>query len=211
MVGFFGFLKNPHFNSCFIKPSILDLVALLFTYFILAVPLITLAYLLSGTFEISHKEMVADFPERLIRGILLAPLIEETLFRLIYVFNKRNLGIIILTSAGLIVFFLFRDNISKLIVFGSIALISCFLLLFFRRSSDFFNSHFRFFFYSIALVFTILHIFNFNGITGPMTFLFLLFVLPQFVLGIILGYIRVTYGFIYAVLFHAIVNLPVLI
>jgi len=189
----------------------MDLVALLFTYLILAVPFMTLAYLLSGTFEITQKELVANFPERLLRGVLLAPLIEETLFRLIYVYNKRNLGIILLTSVGLIVFFLFRESISKLIIFGSTALTAGILLLFFQKSRDFFNEHFRFFFYSIALAFAVLHIFNFTGITGPVTFLTLFFVLPQFVLGIILGYARVTYGFIYAVLIHALVNLPVLI
>jgi hypothetical protein len=204
-------MKNPHCSTVFTKPSIIDLGALLFTYFILAVPLMTLAYLLSGTFEITHKELDAGFTERLMRGIILAPLIEETLFRLIYVFNKRNLGIMLLTSVGLLVFFLFRENIAKLIIFASTALIICILLLSFNRSRDFFNKHFRFFFYSIALLFALLHIFNFTGVTGPVTFLAVFFVLPQLVLGIILGYVRLTYGFIYAVLFHAVVNLPVLL
>jgi hypothetical protein len=208
---FFGFLKNPDHKAGFIKPSLMDLFTLLVTYFILAVPLMTLAYLLSGTFEITHKELDANFAERLIRGILLAPLIEETLFRLIYVFNKRNLGLILLTSIALTVFFLFRDNIAKQIIFAASALTACILLLVFSRSREFFNNHFRFFFYSIAFAFAILHIFNFNGITGPITLLSLFFVLPQLVLGIILGYVRLTYGFIYAVLFHAVVNLPVLI
>ena len=68
----------------------------------------------------------------------------------------------------------------------------------------FFNQNFRTIFWLFTIGFAAMHFFNFSG-DVPIYFAPLL-VLPQFVLGIVLGYIRVGWGFWYSVLFHALHN-----
>ena len=48
------------------------------------------------------------------------------------------------------------------------------------------------------------------GINSVKHILVVFLVIPQFILGVILGYLRITYGFLYAVCFHTIVNLSLL-
>ena len=66
------------------------------------------------------------------------------------------------------------------------------------------NKRFKLIFWSFTLVFAAIHLSNF-GSEVPF-YLMPLLVLPQFILGIMLGYIRVGWGFWYCVLFHALHN-----
>lgn len=66
------------------------------------------------------------------------------------------------------------------------------------------NKRFKLVFWLFTTIFAIIHISNF-GATVPF-YLTPILVLPQFILGIMLGYIRVGWGFWYGVLFHALHN-----
>ena len=124
-----------------------------------------------------------SYPERIVYGILLTPLFEEIFFRLIYVFNRRNLYLIIFTSLCLLSLFIIKYELNKAYLFFGVSFFFCLLLLFFQGSSTFFNNHFKFLFYVLAAIFAVLHILNFSGIGSAKHFLVMFLVIPQFILG----------------------------
>lgn len=58
-----------------------------------------------------------------------------------------------------------------------------------------------------AIIFGLLHIFNFSPVYKSVWFLYPIYVLPQMVLGILAVFLRLRYGFVSAVFFHCLVNL----
>ena len=210
MNDFFKFLSRPNFSGEFRKPSIADLFLPFILYLVFAIPLGVVLFIISGLLEVSPKLLQLNLQERIIYGILLTPLIEEIFFRLIYVFKKKNLYIVIFSSLCLITVFIIRSEFHKVYLFLSIFFFVVLLLLSFKTSSAFFENHFKLFFYALAVLFAVLHIFNFSGIDSVKHLLIIFLVIPQFVLGIILGYLRINYGFLYAVGFHTIINLSIL-
>lgn len=207
---FLRFLLNPYFSGEFRKPSVADLFLPFVVYLLFVIPLGVILFIISGLLEVSPKLLQLNIQERIVYGILLTPLIEEIFFRLIYVFTKKNLGIIMFSSLCLVVVFLTRLELHKAYLFLSICLFFAILLLSYKKSSTYFEKHFKFFFFALAIIFAVLHIFNFAGIDSVKHILLIFLVIPQLVLGLILGYLRITYGFIYAVGFHTIINLSLL-
>ena len=77
-----------------------------------------------------------------------------------------------------------------------------------------YKKHFKLIFYGFAILFGYVHITNFECATNVIL-LSPILVLPQIMLGLILGFLRVKIGLIYAILLHALYNgmltLPVLL
>lgn len=210
MNDFLKFILHPNFNGEFRKPSMADLFLPFVLYLVFAIPLGVILFIISGLLDVSPKLLQLNTQERIVYGILLTPLIEEIFFRLIYIFNKRNLCIIIFSSLCLIIVFIVKQEFQKAYLFLSIFFFFVLLLLAFKSSSTFFENHFKLFFFGLAIIFAVLHIFNFSGIDSVKHVLIVFLVIPQFILGIILGYLRISYGFLYAVGFHTIINLSLL-
>lgn len=80
--------------------------------------------------------------------------------------------------------------------------------LIFRGPMFFFKDkpYFKFVFYALTLIFGFYHITNFEP-TTTILLLSPLLVAPQISVGAILGFIRVRFGLIYAIAFHAVYNL----
>ena len=77
--------------------------------------------------------------------------------------------------------------------------------------SNFWNRHFAVIFYLIALLFGFAHSFKSGNVWTPLYLLLLpLLILSQSIAGLILGYIRLRLGFLWAVLFHACFNFVVI-
>lgn len=74
-----------------------------------------------------------------------------------------------------------------------------------RDAMGWFARHFRWFFYLSALLFAAIHLSNF-AVAGPSAALMLPLVLPQFVLGLFLAYLRVQRGLWSSMLMHALHN-----
>jgi len=111
---------------------------------------------------------------------LLAPIVEETIFRF-FLKYKRN--------------YLFRaiDSLSNT-----------------QIAKQFWITYFHFFFYCTALVFAIVHIGNYSN-TGILFYIMApLLVIPQFIIGISLGYIRLKLGFVWSILLHGLYNFTVM-
>jgi hypothetical protein len=82
-------------------------------------------------------------------------------------------------------------------------------LLIFRKIEKMWNNNFGLIYYLSALIFAIMH-FSFLS-HQPSEYIHIpIMVLPQFILGLCLGYIRVRYGLPYAIIIHFINNLPAL-
>lgn len=106
--GLIRFLKHPCWTGSIVHPTAGSFIILLIVYFLLTIPLSFLAQVVSAALDLSKSATELDWTQRVIRGILLGPLVEELLFRLIYVFTRRNLAVIIGTSLVLLLVFLFR-------------------------------------------------------------------------------------------------------
>lgn len=209
--GLIRFLKHPCWTGSIVHPTAGSFIILLILYFLLTIPLSFLAQVMSATLDLSNSATELDWTQRVIRGILLGPLVEELLFRLIYVFTRRNLAVIIGTSLVLLLVFLFRASYVKVVLFAIVILFGSILLLTFEKSKQIYYGRFRFFFFLLAGAFALMHLFNFQGITLLRLMPALFIVLPQLILGTILGYVRLTYGFFYGLLFHLMVNSPLLL
>lgn len=146
---------------------------------------------------------------------LIAPLIEEMLFRLCLRYSKLNFSV----AAGFC-FFIFSDLLIKgRGIFGEdnplslrIGLVFIIIAIAYSilqsnpviddRLTKFWSLHFRLIFYLSVISFGFLHVTNLeNSLTvfllAPML------TLPQMAGGFMFGYIRLKYGILYAVLLHA--------
>jgi len=145
-------------------------------------------------------------------GILVVPFFEETIFRLLLKPTRWNIWIFFISVSIYISLLIYRQNYLPVVVFGGI-LVFVLMLIFLQKNGFFnFSHHFRYLFYLSAAVFAILHMFNFSQINNNWYFLILpVFVIPQFFMGLVLGYTRMVYGFIYAVLLHMGINTFILL
>lgn len=68
--------------------------------------------------------------------------------------------------------------------------------------------NYKIYFYFMATLFAFVHIANFKPLNYHLIFLYPIYVLPQFVMGVSLGYLRNKCGIKYSWLLHGLINLP---
>jgi hypothetical protein len=210
MENFLIFIRNPVYNESYYGFNIRNFLSLLFMYFVVMIPLGLVFFFLLKVLNLEHKAIHLNFQEKLLYGILLAPIVEELLFRLILVFNKKNLIVLIFTTFALLVNFTLREEVVKIALFLLLAVNLIIVYKYENQCKVYFIRNFKVLFFLIAGLFAFLHFFNFLGISRS-NFLFLpLLVIPQFILGLILGYIRITYGLVYSIFFHVLINCLIL-
>ena len=118
-------------------------------------------------------------------AVVIAPLFEELMFRLILKFRSNFL---ILWPLQLLIL-LQRDNKINLL----------------KTIRNFWDKFYGWIFYLITIAFGLIHILNFE----PSLNIYLLapvLVAPQILIGINLGYLRIRFGLIWSILFHAFYN-----
>lgn len=118
-------------------------------------------------------------------GVVLMPLIEELIFRLYLRFKQNYLARLIMLLASL------TGKQNKIIVESQL--------------NALWVNNFRAIFYFSAILFSIVHIENFEYSINILIFSPILLA-PQFIMGLFLGYLRVRYNLILGVLMHAIHN-----
>lgn len=150
--------------------------------------------------------------EKILKLVLLASVIEETLFRLLLRFNKNTVKIFFAITLSYCIYLIFKEKYMMLVVI----LVMQILLLFsiqltsVNKISTFIEKHFAVIFYISVLAFGMMHLFNFEFSSSGWYYLPFL-VLPQLVAGTILGYIRINYSFVHGIAFHMLINLGVLL
>lgn len=210
-----SFIKRPrleHLSGYFKAHPTQIFPYLLLLDFMMMIPLSALLGLI-GLEDMDHRvEDLYDKPLMLaMQAVLLAPIVEEAVFRL-----PMKYSYVRMFTACCIVLAMLFAFIDSEVTIGLIA-ISFFLLVaifhFIDQRNDnqineqmasLWETYFYIPFWILTACFALLHLTNF-GNPFPL-YLAPLLVLPQFVLGAVLGYIRTGFGFVFAVLFHALHN-----
>lgn len=208
-----NYLKQP-VNCLSHKPKSGNFFSLLLIYFISAIPLAILIFILFKLFNLSHIQLNPENPIKVILiGIVFAPIFEEIFFRSLLKYTKRNIILFLSSVIILIVYAIFKSKIEIAAFLSTIFIIILSLSLFLNRDSieQFISSKFKFFFYTSALFFGLVHSSNFTGNIYAIVAFSLILGGPQIVLGLILGFIRMNYGLIYSILFHILVNTSILL
>ena len=209
MEQFFQYIKKPIYSEEFEKISWGFFFGLILIYILSAIPTGMVSYIITQSSGITHIPLNVPFYQKVFFGIILAPIGEEIIMRLVLVFNRRNLLVFIITCFILTVTFVIKQK-NMFVFFSSLTVISGVAYFYFDQCKVFFINHFRIMFFGSAILFGLFHIFNFNGITISNFYVTPFLVLPQLFMGFILGFIRVKYGYIYGVLFHALINTTIL-
>lgn len=146
-------------------------------------------------------------------GVILAPLIEEVVFRS-WLGGRRAcvLGLPILVSLFAIATAVIAD-VSPIMSFAIAGGLSVLILGVARQFSTLSPAaqkaaRWRLYpvaFYGSAVMFALLHLSNYEG--GLSSPIMLLAILPQFLVGLILGYVRMRFGLPHAIIFHGLYNL----
>ena len=161
------------------------------------------------------NDLLASYkPLELIFIIISMAVIEELMFRLPLRRDKYTIVIWLFVSS-----FYFASKILASDFFTaemlawrlSISVIST-LLIYFAASKFIFEIDYKYLFYTLAIVFGVLHLVNYTS-RMPELSLFgsafvVLYVVEKCVKGLVLGYIRVRHGLAYAMLLHILNNLP---
>ena len=153
--------------------------------------------------------------------ILVGPFIEELIFRLPLRYKKANfipLTIVIIFFTGTLLFKKLHLSLALSIpLFVVFTAFSIFFIFNQRMAEDrdkFLSSNYPYFFYSLTILFALIHISNFSYSVSLLLFAPII-VLPQFVAGFLFGFIRIKQGFIWGFFLHALHNaifiLPVLL
>ncbi len=149
-----------------------------------------------------------------------APLVEEGIFRLFLRFHTLTLFASLLGAA---LFFIPRTSgvflwvLSGFFVFVFLGLVGLYTQpeQAIKTLNKFWSQYFWILFYLSVFLFGFAHLSNYSLPAWKLALLAPILVLPQTLLGFILGYLRVRFGFLYAVLLHMIHNalliIPVII
>jgi len=146
--------------------------------------------------------------------IIIVPLIEELIFRFYLKYRAWVINLIF----PLIIMGLSFYLLSTIIAIITIVIFFVLLVVFNQKITfylkQFWDRKFNIIFYISVVLFAIMHVFNYN-ISVSVILLAPLLVLPQFIGGILIGYLRVKAGFIWGVALHmasnAVLTLPIII
>ena len=215
---FFDFIKSP-FSEGPVTSTITDKVKIFIQLFLLEILLvlccgIIITRLGKNDLQILENHKVQgifkNFPGwyTYVVFILCIPLIEELFFRLHLRIKEKYIYInclIVISGAILIGVQLFKVNYIRLmiLVIGIILILIYFIkrvkinqsILIFWRLKYFYV------FYTTVAIFGLLHITNFNVRTITILLIPIL-IMPQLILGLFCGYIRLRLGFFWGCLFH---------
>lgn len=155
--------------------------------------------------EEADKYVVESFTEAIITAVILAPLLEETMFRLFLKFSRARVNIsLFLISLS---FFAVSGIVGSLML---VLWLAHGIMLLDRRYYTivlyFWIKNRKLIFWSVVLIFGLVHLDNYDLDMIPW-YLYFPTVIPQLIGGVFLGIVRIRFGFLWAVLLHAAYNL----
>ncbi len=192
------FLKNPQEKISNPPSQLAPLSLLIASYLLFLIPVFASTGFLSlaekfGVFEPNDHAIMKMLDQIPAIGVLafavvFAPIAEETIFRLPLRWPRA---------------YLFRILLFPIYITGPNSLQG-------TKASihQWWNRNYRFIFYGVAIAFGLIHATNFlsSGSSSQMLLWAPLLVLPQVLLGVLLGFIRLRLGFWWAILTHALHN-----
>jgi membrane protease YdiL (CAAX protease family) len=216
---FFQFLQRPQYNVVERKETHLLGTAIkiyLVTFLFLGLGNIIIITILQAflTLPIDETlEVPASLNEHLFTYFILvaiiAPILEEVIFRLSLIIEPVNIALSISTVCALISHKLFSG------IFPIIFFLLIFILIYkivLANKSDFitfWNRNFKYIFYFLSIMFGLVHVSNYK-FAGSIQYLVApLLIFPQLALGFILSFTRLYYkeGFLICIIIHCLMNL----
>jgi len=204
----FSFIRTGEFTSS--KPTIQGFLLLLFTYLIFAIP-ITFPLILLNAFDLipEHISQTQDASLKYIMAVIIfAPVIEELTFRLLlipkYSYISFSLSLIIIAISKSI----WGTNYGYELYLLALPAF-CLAHYIFKDKSFNTTKHLRLIVHVSVVSFAFMHIFNFIDVELWVYFIFPILTAPQILMGYILSFTRLKYGFLFAVLIHMLINFTV--
>lgn len=224
---FYNFLKNPKqdiFKEYLSVNNFIPIISTYYVVFICGIIVLTPFAALIGLNDMPHK--LQDLQDMnkwalLLVAVVTQPFLEELMFRLPLKYHKGLLWLMS-TMIGMIIFLALDGVYPSLdngeippmrIAIPTIFVIIVTLLLYtlYREESDiikiktYVKKYFPHLFYAVAVYFAYVHFFNFET-TGNQWIFTPIMVFPQFLMALFVGYARLKYGFLSAVVIHMINN-----
>jgi len=203
------FLKQP----LYFKKTAIDWSDFFKLYFILVIIIIVLSpviTLLKIWLDIKEENLnLSDFIV-FIGMVVIAPITEEIIFRLILRPTYTNIILFSLFAFLGFAFSIYKHNVPMMI--SSFFIAGIFALILSGRkkivkTQFIIIRHYKLFFYFSCILFGLVHVFNNGHVTVGILLAAPILVLPQFICGGFLGFVRIKYGLIYSILFHSLINL----
>ncbi|MBI9063813.1 MAG: CPBP family intramembrane metalloprotease [Marinilabiliaceae bacterium] len=185
----------------------------LLLYALIASATVGFGFVFKQVFDITSRIDQMPYYDLLVQGLLFAPVVEELIFRVILRKGKRNFYIFSITCVVVITLTAYLHRWDSAAIILLILLVGNVLMLLQRNGViDVYDSGlYRYLYFGSILAFGLVHIKNFIFPHPWLWIISPLMVLPQIGLGFILSFIRVKYGIKYSIVFHFIVNMPVLL
>ena len=207
---FFDYIKDPFIPDQPHRFRLTVLIKYLLLYLLLALTPVSFLALFEagGLFEHALDDVSLN-AWNVWMIVLLGPLIEELVFRLnLKVTYINTMVLLILLFMGS--FILLENKILQvillLIIFSAMVWICRGGETAISSINRFYSRHFRWVFYFSCFAFALLHVGNFDGLNDWAYLLAPVLVLPQLIMGFILGFIRMKYSFLAGVILHVTVN-----
>jgi membrane protease YdiL (CAAX protease family) len=198
-----SFLKAPYQTETYSNIKISDFIFLLLITILVVVPYaLILEWAGMDQFDNIMMELLEKNKWLLaIIAIFLAPLIEEPIFRLHLDLKKSSilwgLGLSLLMISG---------------VWYPVALIWGYLIFLYVMISKGQKPYLKFVVYCSSALFALVHMTNFTEFDyGKYFYLVPFLVAAQFVVGLVLSYIRLNHGMKWAIIFHGVYNAVLII
>jgi membrane protease YdiL (CAAX protease family) len=201
----FNFIRTGEFTKS--KPTAQRLLLLLFTYFILVIPILLFLVVLNAfnliPEHISQKEIASL--KYILSVIMFGPIIEELIFRLLlipkFIYISFSLSLFIVATSKSIwgTNYWYEWYLMMLPVFGLIYYT-------FKKISFNVSIPIKYLVHITVIIFAFNHIVNFIDMKIWMYFLTPILTAPQILMGYILSHTRLKYGFLFAVLLHILIN-----
>ena len=206
LTNYWRFLRAPTYNDQNQPVRWGELVVFLLLYVILCFALIPLLEALVNYLQLEHALEDPD-TTLILLGVLVVPPIEEVVFRLWLRVNRSALFAVAFLVLFVGVLLLPVSNRGAVLLIALSVLILVATLMGYDADIERVVAHyFGFFFYGSTVLFALTHITNYEPLNATTLLFAPVLVLPQFLMGTVLGYVRVRYGIGYSILFHVVVN-----
>jgi membrane protease YdiL (CAAX protease family) len=201
----FSFIQTGEFVKS--KPTAKNLFFFLFTYLFLAIP-ISVPFIILNTFDLipEHISQTQDASLKYILSVIIfAPIIEELTFRLLLIPKYKYISFSLSLTIIAICKSIWGTNEGY--EWYLLALPAYGLAYYIFRDKPFNTTKpVRFLVHISVIIFAFMHIFNFIELEVWMYFIFPILTAPQILMGYILSFTRLKYGFLYGVLLHMLIN-----
>lgn len=200
------FLRAPTYNRQNLPVRWGEFVTLLLLYLLIGYALNPLFERLADYFQLAHALEDAD-DTVVVLGILVIPPVEEVTFQLWLRASRSTLFAVafLVLFIGLMLLPVSQLGAALLMALSVVILVLT-LMGYEEDIERLVARRFGLFFYGSTILFSLMHITNFTPLNAQTLLLAPLLVMPQFIVGTMLGYLRVRYGIGFSILFHVLVN-----